>query len=54
VLVAQPGGGWSVLDPGSSNGTQLNGADIENGVPVPLHPGDQICIGAWTALTIQA
>ena len=54
VLVAHPGGGWSVLDPGSSNGTQLNGADIEYGVPVPLHPGDKICIGAWTALTIQA
>src|SRR5262249_8650459 len=54
VLVAQPDGTWSVLDPGSSNGTQVNGADIEIGVPVPLRPGDRICIGAWTALTIQA
>ncbi|MDR2986709.1 MAG: FHA domain-containing protein [Nocardiopsaceae bacterium] len=53
VLVAQPGG-WAVLDPGSSNGTQVNGADIEPGVAVPLHPGDQICIGAWTVLTISA
>lgn len=54
VLVAQPGGGWSVIDPGSSNGTQVNGNDIELGVPVPLHPGDRIAIGAWTVLTIQA
>jgi len=52
VLVAQPPGAWSVLDPGSSNGTQVNGADIEIGVAVPLRPGDQVCIGAWTLLTI--
>ena len=54
VLVAQPGGRWSVLDPGSSNGTQVNGNDIEIGVPVALQPGDRISIGAWTVLTIQA
>jgi hypothetical protein len=54
VLVPRPGGGWSVLDPGSSNGTQVNGNDIEIGVPVPLQSGDRICIGAWTVLTIQA
>jgi len=54
VLVAQPGGGWSVLDPGSSNGTQVNGKDIEVGVAVPLQPGDRVCIGAWTVLTIGA
>src|SRR5215472_2603662 len=54
VLVAQPGGGWSLLDPGSSNGTQVNGVDIQTGVAVPLQPGDQICMGAWTVLTIQA
>jgi FHA domain len=55
VLVAQPGGaGWAVLDPGSSNGTQVNGADIEIGVAVPLRPGDRIHLGAWTALTIES
>ena len=53
VLVSQPGGGWSVLDPGSSNGTQVNGADIGTGEAVPLHPGDRINIGAWTLLTID-
>jgi FHA domain len=54
VLVAQPGGGWSVLDPGSSNGTEVNGKDIKVGVAVPLQPGDRVCIGAWTVLTIEA
>jgi FHA domain-containing protein len=53
VLIAQPGGGWSVLDPGSSNGTQVNDTDIETGVAVPLNPGDRISIGAWTVLTLQ-
>jgi hypothetical protein len=53
VLVAQPGGGWAVLDPGSSNGTQVNGADIATGEAVQLRPGDRISIGAWTVLTIE-
>jgi hypothetical protein len=54
VLMAQPDGTWSVLDPGSSNGTQLNGAELETSTPVPLHPGDRVCLGAWTVLTIHA
>src|SRR6185437_14379777 len=33
VLIAQPDGTWSVLDPGSSNGTQVNGNEIVTGVP---------------------
>jgi FHA domain len=53
VLIPGQDGGWSVLDPGSSNGTQVNGTDIGTGVAVPLQPGDRICIGAWTVLTIQ-
>jgi len=53
VLIAQPDGGWSVLDPGSSNGTQVNGAEIGTGVAVPLRAGDRICLGAWTMLTLQ-
>jgi hypothetical protein len=54
VLIAQPDGSWSVLDPGSSNGTQVNGTDVVTGVPVPLHEGDRVCVGAWTVLTIQS
>ncbi len=53
VLIAQPDG-WAVLDPGSSNGTQVNGDDVATGVPHPLQSGDRVCLGAWTVLTIQA
>ncbi len=53
VLIAQADGTWSVLDPGSSNGTQVNGADIACGVPVPLRAGDRVCLGAWTVLTVE-
>jgi hypothetical protein len=52
VFTAAPDGSWTLLDPGSANGTQLNGVEIATGVPVRLHAGDRICIGAWTALTI--
>lgn len=54
VLIADPDGGWAVLDPGSANGTQVNGGDIPGGVKVPLHHGDQVNVGAWTLLTIVA
>ena len=54
VLVAQEDGSWSVLDRGSSNGTQVNGREIESGEPVPLHDGDRVCLGAWTALTFHS
>ena len=54
VLIAEPGGGWAVLDPGSANGTQVNGSDIPGGLKVPLHSGDRVHVGAWTLLTIVA
>jgi hypothetical protein len=53
VLIAQPDGTWSVLDPGSANGTQVNDIDIADNVRVPLKDGDRICLGAWTVLTIR-
>jgi hypothetical protein len=52
VLVAQPDGSWAVIDPGSENGTSVNGAELDVGDAVPLHDGDCISLGAWTAITI--
>jgi pSer/pThr/pTyr-binding forkhead associated (FHA) protein len=52
VLLAEPGGGWAVLDPGSSNGTMVNGRDIAAGERVTLQEGDRIYLGAWTVLAI--
>ena len=54
VLIAEPAGGWAILDPGSANGTQINGGEIATGQKVPLRDGDQIGLGAWTVLTIRA
>jgi hypothetical protein len=54
VLIAEPDGSWVVLDPGSGNGTLLNGSEITAGVRVPLHDGDRIHLGAWTVITIRA
>jgi pSer/pThr/pTyr-binding forkhead associated (FHA) protein len=53
VLIAQPDGSWAILDPGSENGTSVNGSEMATGVPVPLHDGDQIHVGAWTVITVH-
>jgi hypothetical protein len=52
VFLAQPGGGWALLDPGSANGTLINGSELAPGQRVALHPGDRVYLGAWTMLTV--
>jgi len=53
VLIATPDSNWVVLDPGSANGTLVNGSEIGIGDQVPLHDGDRINLGAWTAITVH-
>ncbi|MEQ4723567.1 FHA domain-containing protein [Nonomuraea sp. B19D2] len=53
VLLAQPDGSWTLVDPGSSNGTQVNGKAVKVNVPVRIGPGDKIHLGAWTVITIR-
>jgi pSer/pThr/pTyr-binding forkhead associated (FHA) protein len=53
VLIAAPVGHWAVLDPGSANGTLVNGAEITTGQQVRLQHGDRINLGAWTAITVH-
>jgi pSer/pThr/pTyr-binding forkhead associated (FHA) protein len=53
VLIAAPDDSWAVLDPGSANGTLVNGVEIAIGDQVPLHDGDHINLGAWTAITVH-
>src|SRR6185437_16124723 len=50
VLIATPDGNWAVLDPGSANGTLVNGSEIGVGDQIPLHDGDRISLGAWTTI----
>jgi hypothetical protein len=52
VLLKSPDGNWSVVDPGSANGTAVNGSEIPQGQPVPLRDGDRIHLGAWTELRV--
>jgi hypothetical protein len=52
VLIAGRNGTWSLLDTGSANGTLLNGREIAVGELIPLHDGDRINLGAWTAITL--
>jgi pSer/pThr/pTyr-binding forkhead associated (FHA) protein len=52
VLLRGSDGTWSVVDPGSVNGTVVNGTEIPRGQAVPLHDGDRINLGAWTELRL--
>jgi FHA domain len=54
VLVGAPDGTWSVVDPGSANGTLVNGVEIPAGESIRLRDGDVIHLGAWTALTVTS
>ena len=53
VLMATPDGNWAVLDPGSANGTLVNGSEIVVGDQIPLNDGDRINLGAWTTITVH-
>lgn len=55
VLLAKPDGGWVVVDPGSTNGTTINGSTepIEQNVEVPVQDGDRIHVGVWTTITLR-
>jgi hypothetical protein len=52
VLLAAAEGSRSVVDPGSANGTLVNGTEIPRREIVPLRDGDRIHLGAWTELRI--
>lgn len=55
VLLARPGGSWALVDPGSRNGTCLNGSTstIPVNVEVPVGDGDRIHVGVWTTITLR-
>jgi hypothetical protein len=53
LLLPAPDGSWAVLDPGSANGTLLNGREMTPGELMLLRDGDRINLGAWTAITVR-
>jgi hypothetical protein len=54
ILLQAPDGRYSIIDPGSTNGTTINEnpSPIPVGVPMPLAHGDRIHLGAWTTITL--
>ena len=52
VLLEAADGSWSVVDPGSANGTLVNETEIPRHEIVPLRDGDRVHLGAWTELRI--
>jgi hypothetical protein len=52
VLLRAADGSWTIVDPGSENGTLLNGAELARGQAVPVRDGDRIHLGAWTELRL--
>jgi pSer/pThr/pTyr-binding forkhead associated (FHA) protein len=55
ILVRQDDDSYSLVDPGSINGTTLNDnpAPIAPNTPIPLADGDRIHLGAWTTITLR-
>jgi hypothetical protein len=54
LLVAQPDGGWGLVDLDSTNGTTLGDATdpVAPNTAVALAHGDRIKLGAWTTITV--
>jgi pSer/pThr/pTyr-binding forkhead associated (FHA) protein len=53
ILTSRPDGTWFISDPGSANGTLVNGLELAIGEMVTLHEGDRINLGAWTVITVH-
>lgn len=47
-------GGFSVLELGSANGTEFNAKALEPGIATVVQPGDQLTLGMWTRVHVQA
>ncbi|MBC8138629.1 MAG: FHA domain-containing protein [Fibrella sp.] len=54
IVYREADGSLSLLDVGSTNGSQVNGSEVAPGVRVPLADGDQITVGCWTRITLRA
>jgi len=56
ILERQPDGSYSLIDPGSTNGTFLKDcADpIPPSVPINLRSGDCFSVGAWTRIRVSS
>lgn len=54
LLTVSPVHEVSLRDIGAANGTRLNDVELEPMVDYPLHHGDEITLGHWSRLRVQA
>lgn len=54
LLQVDPQHGLLLRDIGAANGTRLNGKEVEPMVDHPLKDGDEITLGHWSRLRVQA
>ena len=56
ILERRPDGSYDLIDPGSTNGTFLNGGSepVPPAEPIALRAGDYISVGAWTRISIRS
>lgn len=53
-MISWNGKRWEIVDVGSSNGTVLNGVELdEEGEPMPLADGDTLMIGTDTTTRVK-
>lgn len=52
VINRQPDGTFILRDIGSTNGTILNGVELQPMVDTPIKPGDEFTLGHWTRIKV--
>jgi pSer/pThr/pTyr-binding forkhead associated (FHA) protein len=52
-FVQEPDGTVALQDLASTNGTQVNGADVPPGTKRRLRDGDRVTLGRWTRITLR-
>jgi class 3 adenylate cyclase len=56
ILERRSDGSYDLIDPGSTNGTFLNGCSepVPSAEPIALRAGDRISLGAWTRISVRS
>lgn len=53
LILRQPDNTFLLRDIGSTNGTTLNGVELQPMVDVPIQEGDEMTLGYWTRITVK-
>ncbi len=53
-FLRQADGSFAVLELGSANGSTFNDKELEAGILTPVSPGDELIVGMWTRVKIEA